>query len=340
MTKQHLFLLSLLLILMLKIYLQGGLEKPTEDPYIDQLTSIFIPMRNSLSELVSNTLPSPQSALLSGMVLGVKSDLPSEFKQALINTSTIHIVVVSGQNLSLLAGFIMTFSFLIGRKKTLIISLTVVVLYAILTGLQIPVLRAAIMVVLATISQLFGRTSQTPIILLITALSMLIYQPNWLLSISFQLSFLATVAVTLVAPVIIARLSFFPEIIKQDFGVSIAAQLLTWPIIAINFHQLSLLGVFTNTFILFTIPIIMITGPISILGSLINPDLGWLISQIPLIFLNYFVYIVELFNQSALSTIYIQNYHPAVWIGYYLCLLAIYLKLIPTIPKPESDSFL
>ncbi|MBI2593801.1 ComEC/Rec2 family competence protein, partial [Candidatus Daviesbacteria bacterium] len=62
-------------------------------------------------------LPSPQSGLLAGMVLGSKQVLPDDFLQALINTSTIHIVVASGQNLTILSGLIIGFASVVGRKR-------------------------------------------------------------------------------------------------------------------------------------------------------------------------------------------------------------------------------
>lgn len=87
----------------------------------------------------------PQSALLSGIVLGNQSALPNSFKKQLQVTSTIHIVVVSGQNLTILAGFMMSLVTIFGRRKTIVMILFVIVLYSLITGFGVPVVRAAIM---------------------------------------------------------------------------------------------------------------------------------------------------------------------------------------------------
>jgi competence protein ComEC len=259
------------------------------------------------------------------MVLGVKNSLPFEFSNALRKTSTIHMVVVSGQNLTLLSGFILTLASIFGRRKTILLNLGVIVFYAFLTGFQIPVIRAAIMVILASTAQLFDREADSWWILGITGALMLIYNPNWLLSISFQLSFLATIGVVIVAPEVINRLNFLPNLIKQDLGVSFAAQALTWPIIAINFNQASLVGLFANALVLWTVPAVMISGAVALLVSLISLPLGALLALIPGILLTYFSYVVTFFNRFFTSSIYIDDVSVFGWFGYYVLLLGLYL---------------
>lgn len=326
MNKQILFLILLALIVLLRINQIGGLGPYEGDPELEEIEYKFESTRWYLSERVDYLLPQPQAGLLAGMVLGVKTSLPPEFKKALRETSTLHIVVVSGQNLTLLSGFIMSLAYFFGRKKTLILTLFIITFYAILTGLQIPVLRAAFMVLLASLAQFFNREGQTFWILVVTALFMLIYNPTWLASISFQLSFLATIGVVVVAPEIIKRLKFIPDLLRQDLGVTVAAQLMVLPIIASNFHQVSVSGILVNSLILWTVPIIMISGAISLIGALINEFLGEVLVLIPGVFLTYFIYIVSAFDQKW-SSFYIGNVNFLVWIGYYLLILGVFLYL-------------
>lgn len=326
-------IIILVVIVLLRIQYSGGLYNQKSEP--EGVVAYFSQIGETIALRTENILPQPQSALLSGMVLGVKSNLTKEFKKALESTGTIHIVVVSGQNLTLLAGFIMSISAFLGRKKTLVLTLSVLLLYCLLTGFQIPVIRAALMFLFVSIAQFFNREGDTFWILLITALLMLIFNPNWLLSISFQLSFLATVGVVVVAPILITRLKFIPSIIKEDFGVSVAAFLMTLPIIAINFHRISLLGVLVNIFVLWTVPIIMISGAVAMLTFLVNPFLGSLLALFPGIFLTYFVYIIEFFNFEGAS-VYIPRFSPIIWVGYFVLLLGVLLGLRPRIIKDLS----
>lgn len=320
---QILCLIFLLLILLFRLQSSWPLDKNSTDSTLENLALNFTPYSFYLSEQIKNLLPETQAALLSGILLGVKEDLPPEFKQALRNTGTIHIVVVSGQNLSMLAGFLMGLVGFFGRRKTIILTLIIVWLYCLLTGLQIPVIRAGIMVTLAFLAQLTGREQTGWWILCISAILMLIYQPNWLLSISFQLSFVATLGVVVVAPVLFRSINFLPNLLKQDLVVSLSTWLLTLPIIAINFHQASLLGILVNSLILWTIPLIMITGTIAVLTSFLLFPIALLLSFIPGILLTYFIYIVSFFNTLSMSSVYVPKIPLMVWLGYYLIIAGI-----------------
>lgn len=305
-------------ILIFRLGASDGLETQIEDLGADY--------RNYLAETVQKLLPEPQSALLSGILLGAKSNLPRDFRKALNNTSTSHIVVASGQNLTFVSGFILALAPFFGRKKTVLFSLFAILFYTVLAGFQVPILRAAIMLTLMSISKLINREADNFWILLITVSSMLIYEPAWLFSISFELSVLATIAVVILAPEIIKRVKFLPEIVKEGVVVSLCAQLLTMPIIAANFYQISLSGVVVNALVLWTIPFIMITGAGALALALINLSLGQIAALIPGIALTYFVYIVNLFN-SSFGSLTVGIISPLVWIGYYLIILGIYVYI-------------
>lgn len=323
------FLLTALFLLffLLRLSQTEGLSQENSLNDLEISDSLFYSLRYNLSERIKDYLPEPQASLLSGILLGERSSLPAEFNNNLKKTSTIHIVVVSGQNLTMLMGFIISLGSLLGRKKTVLLSLPVMIFYCILTGLQVPVIRAALMVGLASLASLLGREKDTGWVLGITVALMLIFNPSWLFSISFQLSVLATIGVVIVAPVLIKALKFIPEIIKEDLGVTIAAQALTLPIIAYNFYQISLVGILVNSLILWVIPIIMVFGAIALVGSYISYYLGWLLFIIPNIFLTYFVYLVNFFANLPLA-----SYNPGVtsvffWLGYYLIILGAFIAL-------------
>lgn len=291
------------------------------DPLIEQTSQHFDGLRESFVETTEQFLSDQQAALLAGILLGVKDELSPEFKKALINTSTIHIAVVSGQNLTLIAGFLMNLAPFLGRKKMISLILVVTGGYAVLTGLGIPVIRAMLMFSFSSIALLMGREKDSLFILVLTGLLMLTYQPNWLLSLSFQLSFMATVAVVVMAPILIKAVTFLPEVIKQDLLISLAAQLLTAPIIAANFHQLSHFGILANSLILWTVTPIMVLG--AGLLAMAPFGLGEIISFPLQILLTYFIDVVEIVNRLPNNTSWIGFLSPTVWLGYYLLIAGI-----------------
>lgn len=305
----------LAILLYILIYLvrwqQGGWEIQT---------SLFNNLRSQLDQQISTYLNSPYSNLLSGILLGNKKDLPPELKLALRDTSTLHIVVVSGQNLTILVGFFMGLAGLLRRRVALTLAISASILYVILTGAQVPVLRAGIMVILALVAQMFGRERDGIWILLVTAGLLLLINPQWIQDLSFQLSFLSTAGVIIVAPLLLQRLNFLPSFIAVDLAVTVGAQLLVMPVIAQNFHQISLVSVVTNLLIGWTVPIMMILGALMLIFSIIAPILASIWAGLASILLMYFVYIVEFFARVPFAWEYVGEKSIIFWIGYYFLL--------------------
>lgn len=306
---------------------------------IDSTASLTIPiieiLRTTLIENTKSMLPEKEAGLLLGMVIGVKEEIPWNFNQSLKNTGVVHVVVVSGQNLTLLAGFILGFSHFLGRKKTIALSMGVVFFYLFLTGFQVPVIRAAIMFFMASMAKLFGREGDSFRILVITALLMLIYNPLWITSISFQLSFLATIGVVILAPELIKSVKFIPEILKQDLLVTFSAQLLTAPIIAFYFNQFSIAGLLVNALVLWTVPLIMILGGLVLLSSLLSTVIAQMLITIPNIFITYFISVVTLFNKPWAST-YINTFSLPQLVGIYTVIFATFLYIRKFSAKNEQ----
>lgn len=278
---------------------------------------IFQSYREDLDQQISHFLPSPQAELLSGILLGQNKNLPGQLRLALRDTSTLHIVVASGQNLSMVAGFFLSLAGLIRRKYAIALSFMAVILYTLLSGVQVPILRAAVMFSLASLAQVFGRLKEGWWILVVTAALMLLINPKWIADLSFQLSFLATFGVVVVSPIILRYLDKIP-IIGQDLAVTLSAQALVTPVIAANFHQVSLVSLITNTLVLWIVPFIMIVGGLMVILSLVWVTAGSILGLLASIMLTYFIYIVEFFGSLPFAWEYVGEQVWIVWVGYYL----------------------
>ena len=282
-------------------------------------TEVLQEQRQALDKRISEILPRPQSDLLSGILLGQNKSLPPDIRLALRDSATLHIVVASGQNLSMVAGFFLALSGLVKRKNAIILGLAAALIYTLLTGLQIPIIRAAIMFGLASLAKLFGRDGDGAWVLILTAAVMLLVNPAWLTDISFQLSFLATFGVVVVAPIILEKLKNWPKFIAGDLAVTLAAQAMVMPVISQNFHQISLVGLFANLLVLWTIPFIMVGGVLMLILPFISMALNAL--------LTYFIYITTFFSSLPFSWEYIGEMVWIFWVGYYLVLVATVLSL-------------
>lgn len=286
----------------------------------------FNPQRQALDQKISSFLPSPQAELLSGILLGQNNNLPPRLKLALRDTSTLHLVVASGQNLSMIGGLFLSLSGLIKRRNAIILSLLAVILYTLLSGLQIPILRASIMFILTALAQFYGRQNDGFRVLILTAGFMLLVNPKWLFQLSFQLSLLATFGVLVVAPILLKVLGKLP-VISQDLAVTLAAQVMVTPIIAQNFHQFSIVGLLANLFILWTIPFIMILGALMMGAGIIFWALGYFMAVVVNAFLTYFIYIVSFFSSLPFTWEYVREQSWIVWVGYYMILTGLLLAI-------------
>lgn len=298
---------------------------------------LFKDHRQALDQRISRLLPSPQAELLSGILLGQNKDLPALTKLALRDTSTLHIVVASGQNLSMVAGFFLGFSGFFKRRIAILLSLAAAMLYALLTGFQIPILRAAIMFGLASLSQVFGRQKDSIWVLTFTAGLMLLVNPRWILELSFQLSFMATVGVVVVAPILLKTFKYIP-IISQDLAVSLGAQALVTPIIAQNFHQFSIVGLITNLLVLWTVSFIMILGTIMLILSFISSILAQIIAVAVSALLTYFIYIVSFFSSLPFAWEYVGEKLWIVWVGYYFILAGV-VSFMLSLNNDKEENF-
>ena len=293
---------------------------------------LLLSLRESLDKKIALYLASPRAELLSGIVLGEKKDLPFDLRLALRDTSTLHMVVVSGQNLSLLAALILRLSGFLTKKGAILLTFFVVLGYVILTGAQIPVIRAALMAFLSLSAQFFGRVNDGFRVLMIVAGLLLLINPFWIQELSFQLSFLATFGVIVVAPILAASFKKLPFFIKENLAVTLGAQLMVMPIIIQNFHQLSLISIPANLLTLWTIPYIMSWGLIFIILTAISPILAQVTALGLNVLLTYFIYIVQFFSSLPFAWEYVGEQVWVVWVGYYLVvggvLMAINKKVI------------
>ncbi|MBI4039197.1 ComEC/Rec2 family competence protein, partial [Candidatus Daviesbacteria bacterium] len=317
--KLPIFLSVVLFLLIFFIRLQQGGWEISLD--------LFKRKRLVLDQKISQFLPSPQAELLSGILLGQNKNLPVKLKLNLRDTSTLHIVVASGQNLSMVGGLFLAMAGLIKRRNAIFLSLLAVTLYTLLSGVQVPILRAAIMFSLASLASIYGRVKDSIWILIITLSVMLLINPLWIKDLSFQLSALATIGVVVVAPVLLQYLRFLP-LLGQDLSVTIGAQLMVIPIIIQNFHQLSLVSILTNLLVGWTIPFIMILGGLMLMASFIWSGLAWILGLATVVILTYFIYIVGFFAALPFAWEYVGEQTWVVWVGYYILLTGVLLVLI------------
>lgn len=275
-------------------------------------------IRQKITAIFHKSLPSPASNLLLGIVFGIKEDLPKDFFANLRATGVLHVIAASGMNITMIGGFLSSvFGLLFRRQIALFLAIGGILFYSLLSGLEPSIVRAAIMGSLAFGAQIFGRQYFAAYALLLSAYGMVMYSPQLLFDIGFQLSFSATCGLMYIGPM----LTFVPKklLIREDITTTIAAQIATMPILLTNFGVYSVISLVVNSLVLWTVPMLMIIGGAGATVGLVSEFLGGIIlyMSIPLLF--YFEYIVNLFGQVKWGIS--MDWFPWQWAVSYYCLL-------------------
>ncbi|MCI0397696.1 MAG: ComEC/Rec2 family competence protein [Chloroflexi bacterium] len=260
--------------------------------------------------IISRLLPDPQASLLSGILLGVDSGLPPELAEQFRTTGMTHIIAISGFNITILvAALLKTSQPVVGRRWATWLALGGVALYAILVGAGPSVVRAAVMGSLYVVAhRLLGRPSFAPASLFTAGLAMTLFDPLLLWDVGFQLSFAATLGLMFYAgPLNQSARSWLQRRLPEPAAgwlmgwlsdallVTLAAQVLTLPLMASYFGQLSLVSLAANLFILPAQPAIMAWGSLATLAGLAFPAAGQALAWVAWLFLAYTTGLVQFF---------------------------------------------
>lgn len=236
---------------------------------------MFPQLLGHLVSLINQNLPEPHAGLLSGILFGVKASLAPELKNALINSGTLHIVALSGMNISLLAGLVSrTLLRFVSRRIVGLLTIIIIIGFVVLVGISPSVVRAAMMGCIALMSQVVGRQVWPIWSWLVAVVAMLIWQPGWLTDIGFLLSALATLGIIMFARADNYKSFWLWQIIKDDLRVTMAAQVFTIPLLFLVFQRLSLVSPLTNLLIGWTIAPVTIGGFLLILTAALLPPLA------------------------------------------------------------------
>ncbi|MFH2102323.1 MAG: ComEC/Rec2 family competence protein [Chloroflexota bacterium] len=278
-------------------------------------------------ENVYRIFPDPEASLLAGILLGMDAGLAPDLQQAFQDTGTTHIIAISGFNIAIIAGLLVTvFSRLLGPRRGALAAVVGIAAYTLLVGADPSVLRAALMGGLGLFARQVGRRQTALITLSFTAAVMTAINPHTLWDAGFQLSFAATLGLVLYAGPFqdwaTARLARFTaqsnaqrlaRLFSEYILFTLAAQVTTLPVIAYHFKRISLVSLVANPFILPAQPPVMVLGGLALLLSLVSLPVGQLTAYLALPFPVYTIRVVELFARLPQGSLVLGDFSP--WFG-------------------------
>ncbi len=300
------------------------ISNPNRNIFIKFVSSL----RNRIFEKVRETLPSPEADLLIGIVLGDDSGFDKTTQDQFARTGLMHIVAASGTNVSIVGGAIyLSLLGVIGRRKAIIFSILGIGLYAILSGLSPSIQRAAVMGIITYFALFLGRQTYALWGLGITGFLLILINPYIVFDIGFQLSFMATLGILLLDPLLKKVTLLSKGILKEDFSITLAAYISLFPLLLYHFQTFTPFSLFANILVLWTIPIVTVLGGLGALIILVSNFLA-----VPVLWVVYpllhYILIVSKFFSNFFPTFTINQQIPLLFVlGYYFILLSIILKL-------------
>ncbi|HST16585.1 MAG TPA: ComEC/Rec2 family competence protein, partial [Gaiellaceae bacterium] len=192
-------------------------------------------------------------ALVDGIVLGDDNGLSPELKTAFRRSGLYHLLAVSGQNVVLISVGVLALVLLLGLPRVAghVGALAAIAAYVLAVGPQPSVIRAAVAGCAVSVAWLAGRQRDGWHALLLAALVLLAWNPYALFDPGFQLSFVAVVAIFVLAPWLRAVLEGYPlpGSLRLAVSVSAACGLATAPVLALRFGAVPVLGILANALV-------------------------------------------------------------------------------------------
>ncbi len=275
------------------------------------VTASLLSVKHFFIRGIERALPEPESALLAGLLLGEKQSLGDSITQAFRNAGVVHIIVLSGYNVSLVIAAIMFVAArFLPRAAVLTVAVVGIIAFAIMTGASETTIRASIMALIVILAQALHRPTDALRILLIAAAGMAVWNPYLVLyDLSYQLSILATLGLILFSEPIAKNSTFATEKFgfREILATTIATQITVLPLLIVSVGSVSLVSLVANVFVLPAIPAAMLAGFVATLLALISPIVAFPVSTIAYGILTYIIHVAVFLGSLPFAAIHIPT---------------------------------
>jgi ComEC/Rec2-related protein len=244
--------------------------------------SIIDNLRRKFAAGMMSSVAEPMGSFGLGILIGQRTTLPEEVNQQLSIVGLTHIVAVSGYNLTIIVRFVHGSFKKSSKLMSTIMTVGLITLFLLLTDFSASIVRAAIVSLLSILAWYYGRTFRPVMVLMLSAAITAGYYPVYLWSdIGWYLSFLAFFGVLVIGPVFQSR--FFPDENRQPKLLlavvieTLAAQIMTLPLIMFIFGRLSIIALLANILVVPLVSLAMLLSFVAGLAGMFMPGIaGWL----------------------------------------------------------------
>lgn len=298
-------------------------------------------LKHSFEASLEKILPEPNVSLMEGILLGARRGIPDDLTNAFVVSGLIHVVVLSGYNISIVAEAMLRGLSFLPRAYGFLVGGIMMILFALMTGAGAATVRATIMGLIAILARYLHRPGAALRALLVAAVAMALWNPLApLYDVSFILSIIATFGlITLSSWVETWLPKFFEKVpsIKSIAASTVAVQIFILPALLYFTGVLSFLSLPANILALPVVPFVMLLGFVAGLLGLIHPVLAIVPAIVANILLEWMVFIATATASFPFSSTIVAEFPLWVVIAIYIPLTYFAVKIFVRL-RSNSDS--
>jgi competence protein ComEC len=312
----------------------------------DYFFTFIYNLKKKLNQVIKKCIKERSIPLVSSILLGDREKIPEGLMESFLKTGTIHFLAISGLHVGILVVSLHYLLRLLGfnTKRLAIIIVLVTFLYAVITGMKPPIIRAGIMVATYYGAFIFNRRWDLPNSIAAAVFVILLINPSDLFNVGFQLSMLAVLGIIYISnrlesyfwktTILVEKLQAkeernevwfrFKIYCRKTFCISLAAWIAVMPLIAYYFHIVTPMTVLLNIIVFPLIWFILVGGFMVLIIGLAFPVLvapfAWLVSYSEIALEN----LILLFSTNFKSFFYTSE-PPCIWILIYYVIVILFI---------------
>lgn len=248
---------------------------------VERDTSLIEKVRRKFGAGMQSALPEPAASFGMGLLIGQNTTLPDTVYQDLLMVGLVHIIAVSGYNLTIIMRACFRLFGDRSKYQTMVFSLCLIGTFLLLTGGSASIVRASLVSVLSIAAWYYGRNFKPITLILLAAAITNFANPLYIWGdLGWYLSFLAFYGVMVLGPQV--RYRMLPQRVRDNAIIlivveSLCAEVMAMPLIMYIFGQTSLISLLANVVIAAFVPLAMLLAVVAgLAGMFVAPLAGWI----------------------------------------------------------------
>lgn len=289
----------------------------------DPIYAVLYSLKHRYLSALTRALPEPAAALAGGITAGDKRSLGKDLLEDFRDAGVVHIVVLSGYNVTIIAETLLKMLAFLPRAAGLSFGAISIVLFAVATGAAASIVRASIMAILALLARSVGRTYAITRALALAVVGMVVFNPLILLhDPGFQLSVLATIGLIFVAPLLSEKAVWIPERfgLREVFAATLGTQFTVLPLLLYQTGSLSLVALPVNMIVLVAVPAAMFFSFLAAVVGILFPALAVIAGLPAYALLSYVLGVVAVSVRIPYATLSLPAFSVWIMFGVYVAM--------------------